>query len=88
MSSDLYRWAIQRGMPEGLDCDQQMLWLYQRELKREAQIERLRAALITCGDLACGDHHIASADRCAAIVIHVDNTLHGAVAEAEKGGAE
>ena len=43
MSSDLYRWAIQSGMPENLNGDQQALWMYQRELRRDAAIERLRA---------------------------------------------
>ncbi len=50
------------------------------------EVERLRAALVTCSDLACGDHHMIQSDRCAAIVIHVDTTLHGAVAEAAGGG--
>jgi hypothetical protein len=53
-----------------------------------AEIERLRAALLTCSKLASGQHHAIPSDRCAAICCHVDTVINEAARAAGGGDHE
>jgi SOS response regulatory protein OraA/RecX len=45
--------------------------------EREREAAELRAALITCTELARGYRHAFPTDRCAAIAAHVNEVLNG-----------
>lgn len=86
MSHALYVWAMQHGMPEGLNGDQQRVWMHQRELSLDAKIERLRAAMREIADFADVEDDDCDLDDIAISSIAIAKiALHDTAAEAAGG---